>query len=355
MDVNTNPTLAEALSLQTTSYSVLRQLEQSNSGALHALHHDHSDNSIPQRAQRWIDLHGSKIDCFRSIAIKDQPVVAHLLASYMASSFDPGSMKWVHNADKKRAKDAEASVLQAMAATSKQVLSKAQLKVLMADTVLLDSLAIATWVALLYQRIQGAPVGTEALVLWRRFAWTLGGVSKPDFTINEAMVTTAQATVHKAVSEILAGQLPSQWYDADSIAQVVASRNTHARRHPRLGFARCPPDAYSREFLDQAQAQANIASTAMLQTIAASLSHPDLAASQLDELLRDEALREPIDMATLVFLYAKLKRGEHPGKDMVTIEHRLSGVFDGRQRLHAEVIGKACAELRQAVATLMHR
>jgi hypothetical protein len=54
-------------------------------------------------------------------------------------------------------------------------LSDERVGAIMRDDALHESRALVTWTRELFKRLEGDYEGTEALALWRRFAWTRNG------------------------------------------------------------------------------------------------------------------------------------------------------------------------------------
>ncbi len=222
-----------ALHLQAESYAFVRWLADNTADALTTLTEEHGNRPPREVMADWLRTNGSTLGYVKRLREEDRIAFANLFVSYLEISFDlldqaprqssstchcfcfmcvsittssrlvpkkPGS------ADKERAKRALEAELRSVAATlaPTAALSPANAKALLADPALREPLAIAAWMSAVLRRMRGDFVGTEALVLWRRFAWTPGGSPKHGFAITEAAVTSAQAAVKAAVERALA-------------------------------------------------------------------------------------------------------------------------------------------------------
>lgn len=230
--------IARALELQAQSYAFVRWLGDHQADVLTTLTEDHGDRPPREVMAEWLRTSGSLLGYTRRLREEDQQAFANLFVSYLEISFDllehgrriefspcgcycfmcvsitsssrlvpkkPGS------ADKERATRALEAELHAAAdaaggTLSRASLTKAHIKALLADPELREPLAIAAWMTAVFRRMRGDFVGTEALVLWRRFAWKPEGSPKHGYAITEAAVTSAQAAVKAAVERALEAQ-----------------------------------------------------------------------------------------------------------------------------------------------------
>lgn len=218
--------IGRALELQAQSYAFVRWLGDHQADVLTTLTEDHGDRPPREVMAEWLRTSGSLLGYTRRLREEDQLAFANLFVSYLEISFDlldhgrriesspcgcycfmcvsitsssrlvpkkPGS------ADKERATRALEAELQSVAGAAGRTLTKPHVKALLADPELREPLAIAAWMSAVFRRMRGDFVGTEALVLWRRFAWKPEGSPKHGFAITEAAVTSAQAQVKAAV------------------------------------------------------------------------------------------------------------------------------------------------------------
>jgi hypothetical protein len=219
--------LARALSLQAQSYEFVRWLGSNQADILTLLQEEHGDRPPREVAKAWLDRFGSHIPFVAKMSEDDRDALGNLFVSYLEISFDLQgertelrsscgcycfccaglvassrlTPKKVGGADKERAERAIERELELMARAlaPPKVLSKTQMTNLKSDPALRESLAMVAWTAALFRRIRGEYVGTEALALWRRFAWKPEGSPKPGFTLSEAAILSATKQVQAAL------------------------------------------------------------------------------------------------------------------------------------------------------------
>lgn len=179
----------------------------------------------------WLRKNGSLLELTKPFSIEDQRAFANLFVSYLESSFDflGQERHWQSSggcscllcasigdssrlapkklgpADVERATRLLEAELQSVAGgvAKSPSLNKAQTEALTCDPGLREPLAIAAWMSAIFRRMRGDYVGPEALVLWRRFAWSSKGSPKRDFKMTEAAVASAQVQVKAAVLRAL--------------------------------------------------------------------------------------------------------------------------------------------------------
>lgn len=225
--------IGRALELQAQSYAFVRWLGDHQADVLTTLTEDHGDRPPREVMAEWLRTSGSLLGYTRRLREEDQVAFANLFVSYLEISFDlldhgrriesspcgcycsmcvsiTSSSRMVPkkpgSADKERATRALEAELQSVAGAAGSTLTKPQIKALLGDPELREPLAIAAWMSAVFRRMRGDFVGTEALVLWRRFAWKPEGSPKHGFAITEAAVTSAQAAVKAAVERALAAE-----------------------------------------------------------------------------------------------------------------------------------------------------
>ncbi|NOU32772.1 MAG: hypothetical protein HOO96_33115 [Polyangiaceae bacterium] len=223
--------IGRALELQAQSYAFVRWLGDNKADVLTTLTEDHGDRPPREVMAEWLRTSGSLLGYTRRLREEDQLAFANLFVSYLEISFDlldhgrriesspcgcycsmcvsiTSSSRMVPkkpgSADKERATRALEAELQAVAGAAGKTLTKAQIKALLENPDLREPLAIAAWMSAVFRRMRGDFVGTEALVLWRWFAWKPEGSPKHGFAITEAAVTSAQAQVKEGVERALA-------------------------------------------------------------------------------------------------------------------------------------------------------